>query len=133
MGKGWVSLDSRNEGSITTGKGKKKEKPVPAPGDDDNSSKAPDTPAGAGLIDGSFVAYRIRTSPTKKSRTKTSRKAKIDIEDDEDGDSIIDVDTDAHVDSAADPGWDVILPTFEEEDREDKDADDMIEKGINGR
>ena len=91
--KGWISLES-----AASAKNSKK-----VPGRTKVTPGA-DSPEAAGLGDGSMVAYRIRKSTKGKERAKS-----VDS-DAENGDVDIEMDDD--------PGWDVILPSFEDEDRE---------------
>ena len=95
--KGWVRLsnvevngDVKGKKKTTSGKSK--------------ISAGGNTPEGLGLVDGSLVAFRIRKPSKGKGKARES--------DDEDEDDVIDVDMED------DPGWDVILPSFEDEDTE---------------
>ena len=85
--KGWVFLT--DIGAVSSAATKKKA------GD-------PNTPAGAGLVDGSWVAYRV-SKPTQSNETG------------KEGDAAVDVDMED------DPGWDVILPDFGDELEEGQD------------
>ena len=98
--KGWISLES-----IDSTKPSKK-----SPGRPKVPAGA-NTPDAAGLGDGSIVAYRIRKPGKGKEREKS-------VGDDEDEDLDVDVEND--------PGWDVILPSFEDEDRE-MEAEKMLD------
>ena len=104
--KGWIYLDSSASRNTKKVPGRSK---VPA------GANSPDA---AGLGDGSLVAYRLRKSRKGKEREKS-------IDEDEDGDAVIDI----NIDMDDDPGWDVILPTFEDEDR---DAETEAEKMLEG-
>ena len=70
-----------------------------------------DTPAGAGLADGSWVAFRVRKAPQDgRDEARVDENGDVDVEMDED------------------QGWDVVLPTFEEEEEgaAEDDARDAI-------
>ena len=60
----------------------------------------------AGLVDGSWVAYRIRNANGK-------------VKDEQDEEEEYD---DLDVDMEEDPGWDVVVPSFEEADAAEEDA-----------
>ena len=62
----------------------------------------------AGLTDGSWVAYRIRNGNVKE-------------EEDEEGNMMVDID---------DPGWDVVVPSFEEADAVEEEAKDEEDDDI---
>lgn len=85
-----------------------------------------DTPEQLGLGDGSIVAYRFRRQ--RKGEARTEEESDGDEENgDEDG---------MEVDVEGDKGeWDVVMPTFEEdeEEREARELDAMIDEGVNGR
>ncbi len=105
--KGWISLDS-----YTFSKDKKK-----VPGRSKVTAGA-NSPEAAGLGDGGLVAYRLRKPNKGKEREKS-----VDSDDE-------DVDVDIAMDD--DHGWDVVLPTFEDEDREaETEAEKMLE-GMEG-
>lgn len=69
------------------------------------------SPAGAGLVDGSWLAYRVRKS------TQT-----------EGDDANIGEDGDVDIDMEEDPGWDVVLPSFEDEE-EEAEEEDVVQAG----
>lgn len=95
--KGWTLLTPDLAASASA-----KKKPATKPAD-------VDTPAGLGLTDGSWLAYRVRSAGVEEDD-----EAKVNL----DGDVVVDVNM------ADDPGWDVILPAFEdEEDMEEETAD----------
>jgi hypothetical protein len=111
-GKGWTSLTQPvSNGDL---KGKKKstgavERSKLSAG---TTSGVANSPESAGLVDGSFVAYRIRSSPSSKKQPPSEDKD----EDEEDGD----------VEAQDDPKWDVILPTFEDDEPEPEDMPDAM-------
>lgn len=80
--KGWVRLVTKEQTSKSTKEGKQK-----AGGKTGGTNE---TPAGAGLVDGSWLTYRTAT-----------------ILDDEDDDMNID---------AEDPGWNVVFPRYDDDE-----------------
>jgi len=70
------------------------------------SSKAADadTPSGAGLVDGSWLAYRARKSSGDGDEAKVDENGEVDV------------------DMAEDQGWDVVIPSFEEDELVEDDA-----------
>jgi hypothetical protein len=84
--KGWVPLYIGEQEVLDSRAGKKK-----ARGKTNTSNQSPE---GAGLTDGSWIAFRVKVASQKEVR------------DDDEGDED-DMETDE------DPGWNVALPTFE--------------------
>ena len=90
--KGWVSLVLRAQ-ELATGKNAKKQTLTAGKKNVfDNSVEA------AGLVDGSWMAWRVRKTEDEKAQV------------DEDGDAVIDIDEEE------DPGWDVEVPKYEDEE-----------------
>jgi len=83
--RGWVPLEIKEQ-DVTDTKGVKRKV-------GGKRSVLNDSPAGAGLVDGSWLAYRIKTIRPQDDGVSSP------------GD-VIDID---------DPGWDVVLPSFEDE------------------
>ena len=93
--KGWVTLHQRVQ-ELATGKHAKKA----ASG---KKIAQNDSVEGAGLVDGSWVAWRVR-----------SREGKVEnVQTDEDGDEMA-----VDFDDEEDPGWDVVIPSYEDEEEE---------------
>lgn len=90
--KGWVAMEVKEQEITDTKGGKRKI--------GGKKSILNESPLGAGLIDGSLVAYRVKASKQKSNS------------EDQDIDSLADVDIEE------DPGWDVILPSFDDEEGE---------------
>ncbi|KEF56622.1 uncharacterized protein A1O9_06811 [Exophiala aquamarina CBS 119918] len=88
--KGWVPLEIKEQEVAGSKGGKKKA------GGTNNVMNA--NPVGAGLSDGSWIAYRLKVS-SKDNQTEEVL---------EEGTPEIDI--------PADIGWDVVLPTFEDEE-----------------
>jgi hypothetical protein len=88
--KGWVGLEIKEQ-EVTGSKGNKKKV-------GGKNSVLNENPVGAGLSDGSWIAYRVR-APSKERQA--------DEDDLEEGTPDIDMEDDA--------GWDVVLPTFDDE------------------
>lgn len=100
--KGWTLLSPDLATAAASSSGKKK-----------SASKSGDvnSPAGVGLVDGSWLAYRVR----KCAQT--------------DGDEAnIGEDGDVEIDMEEDPGWDVVLPSFEDEEEDDAE-EEVVEAG----
>jgi hypothetical protein len=71
-----------------------------------------DTPAGLGLVDGSWLAYRV-----SRDTSRDAEKPSIDAS----GDVVVDLD------EPEDQGWDVVLPAFEDEEEDEiKDDDEEL-------
>lgn len=77
-----------------------------------------DTPAGVGLGEGSWVAYRVK-------RQQGKGKDVNGVEVDEDGN----VDVDVDVEMEEEQGWDVVIPNFEEDGEEVAEVGDAMEEG----
>lgn len=97
--KGWTLLTpGSSSASGLSSKALKKKAAAAAP-----SSAKPDgdidTPAGAGLTDGSWLAYRVKQGLEKEEPS-------------------VDENGDVDVEMNEDQGWDVVLPSFEEEEEE---------------
>ncbi|KAJ4524288.1 hypothetical protein HRR83_002408 [Exophiala dermatitidis] len=88
--KGWVPIDIKEQ-EVTGPRGGKKKI-------GGSKSVLNESPLGAGLTDGSWVAYRI------KPATKAGADQEMSLED---GTPDVELDED--------PGWEVILPSFEDE------------------
>jgi hypothetical protein len=58
-----------------------------------------ESPAGAGLGDGSMLAFRFRTKPKEEALAR---------EEDEDDDNEVEIEDD--------PGWNVILPSYDDDE-----------------
>ncbi|KPI38849.1 uncharacterized protein AB675_5771 [Cyphellophora attinorum] len=101
--RGWTLLDSS---TAATPKSTTKSKAKAATSKDD-----PDTPAGAGLADGSWLAYRVKKEGSSD-----------DVSVDENGDVVVDME--------GDQGWYVVLPSFEEDEAMDGDGDDAEMDGV---
>jgi len=93
--KGWVLLEIREQ-EVTGSKGGKKK----VGGKDSILNQ---NPVGAGLNDGAWIAYRLKV-PSKDIQ------ADSEILEDANGTPEIDI--------MADVGWDVVMPTFDDEDEE---------------
>jgi hypothetical protein len=93
--KGWVTLHQRVQ-ELATGKHAKKA----ASG---KKSALNDSVEGAGLVDGSWVAWRVRSRVGKDENVPT----------DEDGDEMS-----IDIDAEEDPGWDVVIPSYEDEEED---------------
>lgn len=89
--RGWVSLGLRAQ-EIAAGKNAKKAV-------DGKKSVSNSTVEGAGLVDGSWVAWRVVQSAEGEK-----------VQTDEDGDAVIDLE------EREDPGWDVDFPKYEDEE-----------------
>jgi len=87
--KGWVSMEIK-EREVTGAKGVKSKV-------GGKKSVLNESPLGAGLTDGSWVAYRPRAARKEANNDTDPNEGTPDIEIDED------------------PGWDVVLPSFEDE------------------
>jgi hypothetical protein len=90
--KGWIPITVRAQ-EIATGKNAKK--PVSGKKNASNNSVE-----GAGLVDGSWVAWRVRTNGAEEETIRT----------DEDGDVEI------VVEGEEDLGWDVVIPKYEDDE-----------------
>jgi len=89
-GKGWVNLESQDL-ELTSTQGSKRKSAV-------KGSAGTQCPLAAGLGDGSWVAYRLKPS----QQTPHNGDAHL-----EEGTPDVEIDED--------PGWDVILPTFDDD------------------
>jgi len=90
--KGWVPMEIKEQ-EVADAKGGKRKL-------GGRKSALNESPLGAGLVDGSWVAYRIK--PARQEKENETHVEEKDV--------IEDVDIDE------DPGWDVVLPSFEEEE-----------------
>ena len=90
--KGWIPMETKEQES-TGAKGVRKKAVGPKNG-------STDTPLAVGLIDGSWVAYRVKAVEKEKRQ--------LDEDADLEG-AILDIEIDE------DPGWDVVLPSFDDE------------------
>jgi hypothetical protein len=90
--KGWKPI---TPGVNATSSGKKKAS---------NKSTDTNTPDGLGLVDGSWLAYRV-------SADKSGSSSKVDEDNDENNGMDVTL--------PDDPGWDVVIPSFEEEEEEE--------------
>ena len=93
--KGWVPMELKEQ-ETTVAKGARKKAGGPKSG-------SSDTPEAAGLTDGSWVAYRVKTTEKEKGQLDEEadfEKGIPDIEIDED------------------PGWDVVLPSVVDDEVE---------------
>ena len=97
--RGWKLLTAKSA-KLT-----KKRKSAGAPSKSDTAGEA-DTIESLGLTDGSWLAYRIKQEHQTKPKTEP------------------DGDVDFEIEEEADPGWDVVLPSFEEEVDQKLDEDD---------
>lgn len=91
--KGWVPLYLRVQ-EIAAGKNAKK---VAA----GKQNALNNSVEGAGLVDGSWVAWRVRNGGAKDENVHM----------DEDGDAVV-----VDIDEDQDLGWDVVIPRYEDED-----------------
>jgi hypothetical protein len=94
--KGWVPIHLRVQ-ELAAGKNAKKA----ASG---KKSALDGSVEGAGLVDGSWVAWRVKSSATKDECMST----------DEAGDEMA-----LDIDEEKDPGWDVMIPKYEDEEEEE--------------
>lgn len=85
--KGWIPLTIKEQDATDTKAGKRKS--------GGKKAVSNESPAGYGLVDGSLIAYRVKSAKNEQ---------------DDDGDVVVDID---------DPGWDVILPSYDDEPAED--------------
>ena len=93
--KGWVLLNGKERGDTERSPvQRKKKKPT---------AEAEDTPGGLGLVDGSWIAVRVKTPNLIKSVEE------VELKDSEDADMDLD------------PGWDVVVPKLEDEDEEEEE------------
>jgi hypothetical protein len=88
--KGWTLIKPESASSNAAGKKKASSK-----------SADTDTPAALGLSDGGWLAYRVA-----QHGARARREPSIDAN----GDVVVDVDL------TEDPGWDVVLPTFDDDE-----------------
>jgi hypothetical protein len=107
--RGWTLLDANSTTSAATSKSTTKAKAKVGTSKDD-----PDTPAGAGLGDGSWLAYRVKKEGSSD-----------DVSVDENGDVVVPDDMEG------DQGWYVVLPSFEEDEvAGDDDGEDEGMEGV---
>ncbi|EXJ83516.1 hypothetical protein A1O1_07139 [Capronia coronata CBS 617.96] len=92
--KGWIPLDVKEQ-EVSGPKGTKKRV-------GGKNSVLNESPLGAGLTDGSWIAYRIKATQKKKQKEGQDEEMTM-----EEGTPDIEINED--------PGWDVILPSFEDE------------------
>lgn len=104
---GWVTLAIKElDVNDTTAKGGKRKT-------GGKKSVLNESPAGAGLGDGSMLAFRFRTENEEgKEKIKPEAKGEDwDLEANEDGE-------DEEVEIEPDPGWNVVLPSYDDEEIE---------------
>ena len=89
--KGWVAIEIKEQELIDTKGGKRKI--------GGRKGILNENPAGAGLVDGAWVAYRVRPGKQKGNAANTEPEDMLDID--------MDIDEDQ--------GWDVVLPSFEDD------------------
>jgi hypothetical protein len=94
------------------GKGKGRASAAPSRKSASSAKDVNDCPQGAGLKDGSIVAFRFRLAEEKARRQRL-----IDGE--------LDVDEIARDGMGDDADWDVVMPTMEETYDDDEDAAEM--------
>ena len=73
----------------------------------EKGSKDPTVEA-AGLVDGSWVAWRVR-----------GKKKEGEVTMDDDGSGVVDIGSDVEEE---DPGWDVEIPKYEDEEEEEEEG-----------
>jgi hypothetical protein len=86
--KGWVPVDIKEQ-ELAGPKGTKKKV-------GGRKSILNESPLGAGLSDGTWIAYRITHQPKQPQEELEDGTPDVDVEED--------------------PGWDVVIPSFEEEE-----------------
>ncbi|KAL6253322.1 hypothetical protein RBB50_001045 [Rhinocladiella similis] len=96
--KGWVALTIKEQ-EFKGARGSKKKV-------GGETSVLNESPLGAGLNDGTWIAYR--------SRAQQKKSEDVDM---------VEADGTSGIDLTEDPGWDVVIPTFDDED----DNDEVVE------